>query len=114
MGAAAEDAAALFLKSAGYRILARNFSTKSGEIDIIAADGDAICFVEVKARTKKNFAPPYAAVNRRKQDRIRSTASAFLAAKRLTNKLCRFDVVSLVPAPEQKSGWQIELLRNAF
>ncbi len=114
LGNAAERAAAAFLKAHGYAVLARNFSTQAGEIDIIAADGDTLCFVEVKSRTSEDFAPPHSAVDRQKQTRMRKAAYAYLVLKRLHDRLCRFDVLSLVPDPEQKSGWNIQLLRDAF
>ena len=108
LGIAAEKAAVRFLKKQGYTLLARNFSTRAGEIDIIAADGKTICFVEVRSRANRGLLAPHASVNRRKQARIRA------AVKRLHNRLCRFDVVLMAPAPEQKSGWHIELFRDAF
>jgi len=114
LGNAAEQAAALFLKSVGYTILDRNFSTRSGELDIIALDGKMLCFVEVRSRAGTDGAPPHATVNRAKQARVRTAASAYLAARRLHNPLCRFDVVSAVPDPAEKSGWSLRLFRDAF
>jgi len=114
LGSAGEKTAARFLKTQGYRLLARNFSTPHGEIDIIAAEGDTLCFIEVKTRARRDAAPPHAAVDRRKQRRIRAAATAYLTANRLHDRLCRFDVLSLVPDPDQRSGWAIELLRDAF
>lgn len=113
-GGAAEKAAARFLKSSGYTLLARNFSTSTAEIDIIAAEGDLLCFVEVRSRATGEFLAPHESVNRRKQAKIRTAASRYLAARRLQNALCRFDVVSLVADPGEKSGWHIELFRDAF
>lgn len=114
LGTDGERAAAQHLKSQGYRLITRNFSTRNGEIDIIASDGETLCFVEVKTRASGDFVPPHAAVNWKKQMRMRSAATAYLTAKRLHNKLCRFDVVSLVPDPARKSGWAIEHIRDAF
>ena len=114
LGIAAEKAAVRFLKKQGYTLLARNFSTRAGEIDIIAADGKTICFVEVRSRANRGLLAPHASVNRRKQARIRAAATRYLTVKRLHNRLCRFDVVLMAPAPEQKSGWHIELFRDAF
>ena len=113
-GAAAEEAAARFLRSHGHKILARNFSTTAGEVDIIAADGTTICFIEVRSRGSGEFGPPHASVRGAKQKRIRSAAATYLRRKRLGAPLCRFDVVSMVLAPGQKPGWEIEWLRNAF
>ena len=112
-GEAAENAAASFVKSLGYKILARNFSTHHGEIDIIAADGKVVCFIEVKARQKADFATPQSAVNLRKQAHIRKAATTFLATTKLKNQLCRFDVLAMVPDAQTK-GWKIEHIRDAF
>ena len=114
LGDAAEKAAARFLKSQGYAIITRNFSTRGGEVDIIAADGETLCFVEVRSRSSNDTAPPYTSVGPAKQARVRAAASAYVARMRLQNRLCRFDVLSLVPDAEQKSKWQIQLLRDAF
>jgi putative endonuclease len=114
LGSDGERAAMRHLKSQGYRLIARNFSTRHGEIDIIAADGETLCFIEVKTRARSDFAPPHAAVNRKKQMRMRAAATAYLTTQRLHNKLCRFDVLSLVPDPARKSGWAVEHLRDAF
>ena len=114
LGAAAEKAAARFLKSQGWSILAQNVSTRLGEIDIIAAEGETLCFVEVKSRSDRDFAPPHDSVSPGKQQRIRAAATTYLAARRLQNRLCRFDVVSMVPDADRPSGWDIELMRDAF
>jgi putative endonuclease len=114
LGRAAERAALKFLRSRGYKILARNFAVRAGEVDIIAADGDAVCFIEVRARSDRRHGPPFASVGRRKQARLRAAAEQYLTARRLRDRPCRFDVVSVVPDPGQRSGWDIELLQNAF
>lgn len=113
-GDAAERAALDFLRQQGYAILARNFSTARGEVDIIAADGATVCFVEVRSRGSDELVTPQATVTPRKQRRVRAAASAYAALKHLGDRLCRFDVVSLVEDPAQKSGWDIALLRDAF
>ena len=61
-GQKAEGMAVRFLKKCGYKIVARNHRTRSGEIDIIARDGDTLVFVEVKARTTNRFGSAKAAV----------------------------------------------------
>ena len=114
LGAAGEKAAARFLRTQGYRLLTRNFSTPHGEVDIIAADGDTLCFIEVKTRASGDAPPPHTAVTPTKQRRLRAAATAYLTAKRLHNRLCRFDVLSLVPEPNQKTGWAVDVLQDAF
>ena len=69
-GDESEDKACHFLKQEGYRIVARNWRTQSGEVDIIARDKDVLVFVEVKARTGAGFGGPEAAVDDAKQRRL--------------------------------------------
>jgi putative endonuclease len=75
-GARAETAAALWLQAKGYRILARGFTVRNGELDIIAARGDTIAFVEVKARGSLDAA--HGAIDARKQRRLRHAAKVWL------------------------------------
>ena len=113
-GRAAEDAAARFLRKQGYVLLARNFSTPQGEVDIIAADGETVVFVEVRSRASRGSVEPHASVGPAKQARVRAAASRYLATKKAEGALCRFDVVSLVRHREVRGGWEIELFRDAF
>jgi putative endonuclease len=108
-GKAAEDQAAFFLKHQGYKIVERNFSTRGGEIDIIAWEGKTLCFVEVKSRRSADFGTPAETVNRLKQRRIIRAAQLYLQKKFMTGyPACRFDVVSLsAPHPPL-------LIQNAF
>lgn len=57
VGREAEDEAAKFLLKKGYTIVTRRFTTKHGEIDLIALDGDVLVFVEVKSRRAKDYVP---------------------------------------------------------
>ena len=58
LGDRGEELAAAFLKRSGLKILKRNYTSPTGEIDIIARDGDMVVFVEVKTRTDDQFGPP--------------------------------------------------------
>ena len=109
-GATAEAAALAWLKRHGYTIRDANVVTKAGEIDVVAMDGDTLCFIEVKARASFEFGPAVAAVDHRKQRRITRAAALYLALNRLELP-CRFDVLGLDPGPE---GWEFTLVRNAF
>jgi len=109
-GFAGEEAAIPFLEGEGYRIEARNVVTVAGEIDIVAWEGDVLCFVEVKARSTAEYGRAVEAVDRRKQRRLFRAASVYLL--RLTEEpVCRFDVLGLDHGPD---GWEITLLRDAF
>src|SRR5262249_29697539 len=65
-GQAWEKLAARELSRAGYRILARNYRTKAGEIDLVARDGRTLCFVEVKGRRSLAYGTAAEAVDREK------------------------------------------------
>lgn len=60
-----EEAAVRYLKDQGYEILCRNFSCRQGEIDIVAREGEYLCFVEVKYRSTEGFGDGLAAVDRK-------------------------------------------------
>ena len=79
----------------GYKIIARNFSCKYGELDIVAQKGDMIVIIEVKTRKNDNYAQAKEFVDYRKQNRIRNTADLFLQQQGLTDKIIRFDVAEV-------------------
>ena len=108
LGTLTERRAEEYLVSQGYRILERNFRTKTGEIDRIAREGDALCFIEVKYRKGNAFGLPEEAVDTRKQQKIRRTAEWYLMSHGQGNAcFLRFDVVCM-----DDTG--IRLYRNAF
>ncbi len=85
LGRLAEDLVAARLATAHWEILERNARTRYGELDIVALDGRTLVFVEVKAgRANSAYGPerPVLAVDRRKQQRIRRLATAWLAERR--------------------------------
>ncbi len=96
-GRSAERWAAVWLRLRGYRIVARNFRTPHGEIDIIARRGDLLCFIEVKARASETLALD--AVTRRQRQRIEMAARRFLAARPdLAHLGVRLDVMAVMGA----------------
>jgi putative endonuclease len=110
-GRAGEDAACDFLAAAGYRILERNVSTEAGEIDVVAADGETLCFVEVKARADDEHGPAVAFVGPRKQRRLARCVALYLASRGVHDRAVRFDVIGL---ERDRGAWRCELLRGAF
>ena len=100
-----ESLAAKHLKARGYKILARNYRARRGEIDIIARDGAFTIFVEVKTRRSLRFGVPQAAVTWQKQKQISKVALAYLQSRNLLDAPCRFDVIAIHLSP------QLELLR---
>ncbi len=109
IGAQGEEQAYNFLKKSGYKILARNFRSLRGEIDLVAKSGNDIVFVEVKLRHSRKFGLPQEAVNRTKQRRIIVAALAYMKQAGLTGQNMRFDVLAIGPEPGT-----IELLQSAF
>ncbi len=104
--------------------MAANFSVPVGrnkvgalinvEIDLVAYEGETLCFVEVKSRASDWFAPPEANVDRRKQRQIARAARAYRRMFDVEGEPYRYDVVTVV-MPEaigESLGLEIELLRN--
>ena len=113
-GAWGEDYAAAYLRRHGYRILARNYSCRFGEIDIIAADRHYVVFVEVKLRASDRFVRAGAYVTPAKQARIRTAASLWLAEHE-TELQPRFDVIEIyAPYGERTLFPKINHLEDAF
>lgn len=96
LGVLGEDLAADYLTTRGYTILARNYRKKTGEIDIIARDGEYLVFIEVKTRTNLLFGQPYEAVTLRKQAQISRVALGYITINKLHNQAMRFDVISVL------------------
>jgi putative endonuclease len=105
-----EDDAVAWLAGQGYAVVERNAVTAAGEIDLVARDGDSLCFVEIKARGAAGFGPAIAAVGPRKQRRLARAAALWLASHPHDGP-CRFDVLGLDAAPD---GWRFTLIRDAF
>jgi putative endonuclease len=122
LGKLGEQYAAAYLEQVGYRLVAANFTLPvarnlrgavvNAEIDLVAYDGDTLCFVEVKTRASDWFAPPQANVDLRKRRQIARAARAYLHVFELEDEPHRFDVVTVVLSEPESP--QIELLRNYF
>jgi len=106
LGPHGEEVAGRYLRERGYRIIARNWRCRFGEIDLIARDGDTLVFVEVKTRTQLGFGGPEGAVTPRKQARLIAAARAYLSSVE-TELPVRFDVVAVTPG-------RVALYKNAF
>ncbi len=91
-----EALAAWRLRLAGYRILARRYRTKMGEVDLVARRGGTVAFVEVKHRS--DLAAGLEAVTPRAQLRIRRAAELFVRRNpALADLVLRFDVIVITP-----------------
>lgn len=92
-GRRGEELAVKVLRQKGYRIVARNWGNRYGEIDIIAQDGETLVFVEVKAKTGEIWGTPEQMVNERKLAKVKRMAEEYVRGRELA---CRIDVVALV------------------
>lgn len=110
-GRMGEDLAARHLQEKGYEIIGRNVRCGPAEIDLIALDGDILCFVEVKSRCRSEQGDPEEFVDFRKQKRLVLGASCFHARSRYNQYRVRFDVVSVL---EDNGKMKINHLENAF
>lgn len=97
LGREGELAVKALLEQKGYGILETNFRTRTGEIDIIALEGDILVFLEVKTRASTSCGFPEEAVTFRKQQRIRRLALEYLSLgeSRLRYRDVRFDVAAV-------------------
>ena len=113
LGRKAEDEAADYLSKNGYRILHRNLRARFGEIDVVARDGPALCFVEIKARSSTRFGFPEEAVNFQKRQKLLKLAAWYLQSRRPAgHSHVRFDVLSLLSGPDGPA--RIRLIKGAF
>jgi len=113
-GNASEKFAASYLKKYGYTVVAQNFHSKFGEIDIIAYDGDVLAFVEVKFRANTDFGQPSSYVDQRKQNKILKTALHYMYREKISDINIRFDVVELIKDRCRAGKYQASILKNAF
>jgi putative endonuclease len=112
LGARGERIAAAYLTDAGLRLLDRNWRCRDGELDIVAREGDALVFCEVKTRRGTGYGYPVEAVTITKQRRLRVLAQRWLAAHDEHAPDLRFDVVGILVRPSQPA--LVTHLRAAF
>ena len=96
IGYLGETAAKKFLISNGYRILAQNFRTRSGELDLIAEKNKTLVFFEIKTRTNLNKGQPYEAVNLRKLSHLKKAIYYYLLTNKIQNSKLRLDVLGVL------------------
>ena len=120
LGSLGESYAAAYLEQLGYRLVAANFTLPVGrnrrgaiinaEIDLVAYDGDTLCFIEVKSRSSDWFAPPQVNVDLRKRRQITRAARAYRQMLGVEDQPHRYDVVTVIIGDDATP--RIELLRN--
>ncbi len=112
LGAAGEDLAAAWYEAEGYRVLARNWRCRDGELDLVVSRPGVLVFCEVKTRRSDAYGGPAAAVTHTKQRRIRGLALRWLAEHQVRAPSLRFDVVAI--HKQRGRAPQIEVLEAAF
>ena len=110
-GAHFEDVAVSYLKKQGLEIIDRNVHMRFAEIDIIAKEGDILCFVEVRGKKSSRYGLPEATIDLRKKTKIIKAASAYLQRLYPSIPVCRFDVVSV---ENDDNTSKVNYFRNAF
>lgn len=110
-GAEGEALARRYYEEQGYTVLAANYATREGEVDIVAQRGETLVFCEVKARGPHAFAAPREWVDARKQQRIGKAARQYLAEECSAEYYVRFDVVEVLL---QNGEATIECIEDAF
>jgi putative endonuclease len=110
VGNEGEQAVIEWLQKKGFSILARNFTTRWGEVDIIAQRDEVVAFIEVKTRSVEYF-PSSLVVIRSKQRRIIAATHAYIIKNKIEDKVFRFDVAIVI---KDFSAYRIEYIENAF
>lgn len=103
LGTRGEDAAAAYLERSGLTLLERNWKCRSGEADIIAIDGEALVFIEVKTRNGESKGTPEDAVSPAKQQRYARIAKTYIEKAGISEPRIRFDVIAIRPIGEDRA-----------
>jgi putative endonuclease len=111
LGRCGEDAAGDAYLRRGYRVLARNWRCRLGELDLVLERRGVLVFCEVKARRGGPFAGGYEAVDWRKRSKVRALAEAFLQETGFRPHAIRFDVASIAVA---RGRSDVEVFEDAF
>jgi putative endonuclease len=107
LGFFGEDKAAAWYEAHGYRVLARNWRCRDGELDIVARRGSTVVFCEVKTRASAAYGVPAEAVTPAKQRKLRGLAVLWLRASGERAGELRFDVAAVL-------GGKLEIIEAAF
>jgi len=111
LGDFGEAAVAVWLRKNGYQVLASQFRCRYGEVDLIAKEGNTLCFIEVKTRTNLSMALPREYVGKQKQARLRAAAQYYISLHELDCTM-RFDVAEVYVSETGKTS--IHYIENAF
>jgi putative endonuclease len=111
IGSRGEDVAADVYRRRGYRVVARNWRCRLGELDLVVERGGVLVFCEVKSRRQSVFGGGFEAVTGRKRAKLRAVAEAFLQATGSRPQAIRFDVASVAVRGARST---VELFQDAF
>ena len=111
LGDAGETAAAGALERLGYRLLARNVHCRCGELDLVMEKDGVLCFVEVRTRANAVWGDPSGTVSWTKQRRVVKSALEYIQKARVSARMIRIDVVSVLGSGD---ALKVEHIPNAF
>ncbi len=100
-GKLGEDIAENYLKKKGYKIIARNYRNKYGEIDLVVQDKSSLVFVEVRTRRNERFGSPEESINSKKKRKMFKNTKAYIAFHNFKEKY-RMDVICVVLSRDRK------------
>lgn len=112
LGDSGEDLARSYLKANGFSVLDRNFSSRGGEIDLIAEKKGELHFIEVKTRKDRQFGQPFDAIDYPKRKKMASAAHYYLLTHQKWDKRPKF--FSVISIDYSKESGEIEFFPNAF
>lgn len=113
LGAAGEAAAERWYVGRGYRVVARNWRCRVGELDLVLMRGGTLVVCEVKTRRGSRFGGGWEAVDARKRRKLRAVAEAFVAGLQVPPSAVRFDVASVAMRARDRSSL-VEVFEDAF
>jgi len=117
IGNHAENRALKYLLDQGLKLIKRNYHCKCGEIDLIMSDNNIIVFVEVRYRKNTYYGSGAETIDFRKRKKLLASATHFLQNKRMLDRFCRFDVISVSQGQTENNktkNFQINWIPNAF
>lgn len=106
-----EEVVASWLMAKGFTLLAKNYQTRLGEVDIIATQGEVVAFIEVKTRKSSHF-PISNTITYTKQKRIIRAATSFILKHQIRDRVLRFDVATVTL--QAQNSYDISYIENAF
>jgi putative endonuclease len=116
LGLRSEEEACLYLRRQGYRVVARNYRTRQGELDIVAVKDRTLAFVEVKSRSQPLRFDPAISVTARKRKAMIKTGAAFVRRHRLQRAeiSVRYDLITVIWGPGAQRVERVQHYQGIF